>query len=213
MSEQALAEFAAWQDTHPPTEYFRYPEIEMVVLPGGRPPERKSPEAIGYDVYARAIVSETEMDLENDRLRKTLFDFRNVPDSATLQEHIVPDSDDPDEWAYVLHPGDHALIGVGFATALPATMMYWLTPRSGLSMRRLTLTNAPGTIDPDYRGEAGALLVNQSDNDFLLRHHMRVAQAVFCPVYLPRLILRDSIDELSPTVRSGDGFGSTGMLG
>lgn len=185
--------------------------IEIVVLPGGRMPERKSDGAIGYDVYARAIVSETEHDEYDDRLRKTLFDFENVPDSAWLQEHIVQDPDSENKWAYVLRPGEHVLIGVGFATALPENMLYWLTPRSGLSMKRLTLTNAPGTIDPDYRGEAGALLVNQSENDFLLQHNSRIAQAVFCPVYLPEMAVKQALDDLGKTNRAGGGFGSTGI--
>lgn len=113
-------------------------------------------------------------------VKEYYFDFEQVPGSAWLQEHIIPDPDDQDKWAYVLRPGEHVLIGVGFAMALPDNMMYWLTPRSGLSMKRLTLTNAPGTIDPDYRGESGALLVNQSQGDFLIQHNTRIAQLYFC---------------------------------
>lgn len=187
------------------------PEIDISVLPGGKMPERKTEGAIGYDVYARAIVSETEQDEYDDRLRKTVFDFHEVPESAWLQEHIIPDPDNNEKWAYVLRPGEHILIGVGFATALPSDMLYWLTPRSGLSMKRLTLTNAPGTVDPDYRGEAGALLVNQSENDFMLQHHTRIAQALFAPVFLPRFAIKHSLDELGKTNRSGGGFGSTGL--
>jgi dUTP pyrophosphatase len=92
-------------------------------------------------------------------------------------------------------------------------MMIWLTPRSGLSMRRLTLTNAPGTIDPDYRGEAGALLVNESGDDFVLQHHTRIAQVIFCPVFLPELAIKETVDDLEKTQRAGGGFGSTGLLG
>lgn len=187
-------------------------EIDITVLPGGKLPERKSDGAIGYDVYARAIVSETEQDDFDDRLRKTVFDFHTVPSSPWLQEHIIPDPDNEDKWAYVLRPGEHVLIGVGFATALPEDMLYWLTPRSGLSMKRLTLTNAPGTVDPDYRGEAGALLVNQSENDFILQHHARIAQAVFCPVWLPKMAIKETLDDLGKTDRSGGGFGSTGIV-
>jgi len=187
--------------------------VELVVLPGGRMPERKSDGAIGYDVYSRAIVSETEKDSVDERLRKTVFDFHNVPDSVWLQEHIVRDPEDENKWAYILRPKEHVLIGVGFATAMPGNMMYWLTPRSGLSMKRLTLTNAPGTVDPDYRGEAGALLVNNSEDDFLLQHNIRIAQAVFCPVYLPEICIRASIDDLGETIRSGGGFGHTGLHG
>ena len=185
--------------------------IDIHVLEGGKMPERKTDGAIGYDVYARAIVSETEKDPFDDRLRRTEFDFHTVPGSAWLQEHIIPDPDDADKWAYVLRPGEHVLIGVGFATALPPNMLYWLAPRSGLSMKRLTLTNAPGTVDPDYRGEAGALLVNQSEADFVLQHETRIAQAVFAPVYLPIMIGKASINELGETARAGGGFGSTGL--
>lgn len=187
--------------------------IDIAVLAGGRLPERKTDGAIGYDVYARAIVSETEKDPYEPLLRKTEFDFYTVPIAASLQEHIIPDPEEADMWAYVLHPGEHILIGVGFATALPHNMMMWLTPRSGLSMKRLTLTNAPGTIDPDYRGEAGALLVNQSEVDFTLRHNTRIAQVVFCPVYLPSLAVAETLHELGNTNRSGEGFGSTGLHG
>ncbi len=177
-------------------------------------PERKTDGAIGYDVYARVIVAEDgRMDPDDNRLRQTLFDFETVPEGASLQEHIVPDPDDKSRWAYQLEPGDHCLVGVGFATALQDDMLYWLTPRSGLSMRRITLTNAPGTVDPDYRGEAGALLVNQSDEAFILQKHSRIAQAVFAPVFLPQLVEVDTIDKLGQTKRSGGGFGSTGLHG
>lgn len=186
--------------------------VDIWVLPGGRKPERKSPGAIGFDTYCRALVSETEKDENDSRLRKTIFDFKNVPGNPWLQEHIVPDPNNQNKWAYNLRPGEHVLIGVGFATAFE-DMMYWLTPRSGLSMQRLTLTNAPGTVDPDYRGEAGALLVNQSEKDYLIKQDMRIAQAVFCPVYIPELIERETIDELGSTERGGGGFGSTGLYG
>jgi dUTP pyrophosphatase len=185
--------------------------IDIFVLPGGRSPERKTGGAIGYDVYARALVSRTKQDKIDPRFRKTLFDFQMRPKNAWMRQHIRRDPDDREKLAFKLKPGEHVLIGVGFSTALPDRMMIWLTPRSGLSMRRLTLTNAPGTIDPDYRGEAGALLVNQSKKDFLLQHQMRIAQIVFCPVYLPELAIKASMDELGDTTRSGGGFGSTGL--
>lgn len=188
--------------------------IQACVLPGGKMPERKTEGAIGYDTYARAIVAEDgRVDERDDRLRKTLFDFVSIPPEASLQEHIVPDPANPELWAYELRPGDHCLIGVGFATALPDSMLYWLTPRSGLSMKRLTLTNAPGTVDPDYRGEAGALLVNQSSESFLVQRHARIAQAVFAPIFLPEIVEVSTIDDLGQTERAGGGFGSTGTLG
>lgn len=189
-------------------------KIDMHVLPGGRKPERKSGGAAGYDVYARALVNEFgETDPRDSRLRRTEFDFFTVPESPEMQEHIIPDPDSDEKWAYILHPDEHVLIGAGFATALPYSMFYWLTPRSGLSMKRLTLTNAPGTVDADYRGEAGLLLVNNSESDFLLQHHTRIAQALFVPVLFPEFVGRASLDELGHTDRSGGGFGSTGLHG
>ena len=185
--------------------------IDIYVLPGGRLPERKSDGAIGYDVYARALVSQKKQDKSDPRVRKTLFDFHKPPKNAWYRSHMRRDPDDRNKLAFVLRPKEHVLIGVGFATALPDHMMFWLTPRSGLSMARLTLNNAPGTVDPDYRGEAGALLVNQSRKDFILQHQTRIAQVVFCPVYLPELAIKLSMDELGDTTRSGGGFGSTGI--
>lgn len=193
---------------------FEYPTppIDIVALPGGKIPQRKTEGAAGYDVYARALVNEYgEMDPDDNRLRRTEFDFMNVPSSPSMQEHIIPDPDNKEAWAYVLRPDEHVLIGAGFATALPTSMFYWLTPRSGLSMKRLTLTNAPGTVDSDYRGEAGLLLVNQSDKDFTLQRHARIAQAVFVAVLFPHFNVRNSVDELGATERGGGGFGSTGL--
>src|SRR5690606_8166985 len=108
----------------------RESQIEICVLPGGRMPERKTEGAIGYDLYARAIVAEDgRVDPCDDRLRLALFDFETIPDSASIQEHVVPDPDNADCWAYNLEPEEHCLVGVGFATALPEDMLYWLTPR------------------------------------------------------------------------------------
>ncbi len=96
---------------------------------------------------------------------RVTFDFENIPNKH-LRKTIFKDPEYTSKLAYKLKPGKHVLIGTGIATAIPRYMLMWLLPRSGLSMSRLTLTNAPGTIDPDYRGEPGALLVNQSKNTF-----------------------------------------------
>jgi dUTP pyrophosphatase len=186
-------------------------KVPIFLLKGGRPPERKSAGAIGYDVYTRALVSETDKDPDDGRFRKTIFDFQTMPDEEELREHIIADPEDSSKLAYVLRPTEHVLIGIGFAMAFQNDMMCWLTPRSGLSMQRLTLTNAPGTLDPDYRGEAGALLVNNSTKDFTLRHETRIAQVIFCPVILPELAIMATMEDLGDTPRSGGGFGSTGL--
>jgi dUTPase len=106
--------------------------VGFVVLPGGRLPERKSKSAAGYDMYARALVSEAEQDEHDARLRKALFNFCDVPSTPSLQEHIVYDPDDETKWAYVLRPGEHVLIGVGVAVKMEEDVFFWLTPRPAL---------------------------------------------------------------------------------
>lgn len=154
------------------------PKIKIHVLPGGRMPERKTEGAIGFDVFLRAVVSPSEMDLENPVLRKTLFDFKNIPqDNPYVERHIVVSpTDKGNESVYQMEPRESVLVGIGFITELVFPMFYWVAPRSGLASRwGITVTNAPGTVDPDYRGEAGVLVKNENDHPFLLKKDMRIA--------------------------------------
>lgn len=186
------------------------PDILMDVLPGGKMPERKTEGAIGFDVYCRAIVSRTEMDEENINLRKTLFDFHNMPADPDLRRRVVGREGD-DVLGLRFHKGESNVIGVGFRTAMPLPMFFWLAPRSGLAMRGISLSNTPGTVDPDYRGEAGALLVNhQSDAPFDLYPNQRIAQVIFALALIPPVRIANE-GELPETVRGAGGFGSTGM--
>lgn len=187
--------------------------LRIAVLPGGKMPRRMSEGAIGYDVYLRAIVSPYEMDSCEPLLRRTIFDFIDVPDSASLQEHIMPDPDHADKWAYELRPGESVLGGTGFATEMDLPLFYWVAPRSGLaSKHRITLTNAPGTVDPDYRGEAGVVIVNESDRPFILQHATRIAQIIFMKAEIVEFKLVESIQDLIISERSAGGFGSTGLM-
>ncbi len=81
-------------------------------------------------------------------------------------------------------------------------------PRSGLALKHgVTLVNTPGTIDSDYRGPVGVILVNLGDGPFVINHGERIAQLVIAPVVLAEF---EAVDVLSDTVRGAGGFGSTG---
>lgn len=189
--------------------------VRIFVLPGGKMPERKSAGAVGFDVFANTIVSPTLMDESTPYLRRPLFDFRS--DGSGLEGYnkvfISRKSDNPDyPWEYGLLPTKHALIGIGYCIKMPFGMFTWLTPRSGLSTKyHISLSNGPGTIDPDYNGEAGADLVNGSQEIFWICHGMRIAQIIFQWALFPNLTQVSSHDELGQSERGSGGFGSTGL--
>jgi dUTP pyrophosphatase len=108
----------------------------------------------------------------------------------------------------VVAPGARALVPTGLAVALPEGFELQLRPRSGLALRDgLTLLNAPGTIDADYRGEIGVIVINHGHAPVTIAHGMRVAQLVLAPV--TRLVW-DERAALDGTARGAGGFGSTG---
>jgi dUTP pyrophosphatase len=190
------------------------PEVRIHPLPGSIFPERKTNGAIGFDVGLRAIVSSWEMDPEKPYLRKTLFDFKTMPADPGMRGHVLQErgASDPSELVYRLFPGESVTGGVGFVTAMPFPMFYWDTPRSGLASKwRITLGNAPGTVDPDYRGEAGVVIKNESREAYHLKHNMRIAQCIFSFALIPNLIVVPKYEDLPITLRGAGGFGSTGI--
>ena len=190
------------------------PPVKIHLLPGGKMPEMKTAGAIGFDVAIRAVVSPNEMDPHNPVLRKTLFDFENVPkDNPYVERHIiVVPSQAGNLMAYQIEAGESVLVGIGFLTEMEWPMFYWVAPRSGLAAKwGITVTNAPGTVDPDYRGEAGVLVYNRNPHPFLLHKDMRIAQIIFQSAIIPDFIRVDSPEELSGTSRGVGGFGSTGI--
>jgi dUTP pyrophosphatase len=191
-----------------------FPNIRIFILPGGIMPERKTVEAEGFDVSLRAVVSPFHMDPDNKLLRKIIFDFINIPkDDLETQGRIeLAPTDNGNEMAYRIGPGESVLVGVGFVVEMPFPVFHWVTPRSGLAAKwNITINNAPGTVDSDYRGEAGVLIKNNNDKPYLLKKDMRIAQILFQRATIPNLILVDSYDELSNTSRGIGGFGSTGL--
>jgi len=108
----------------------------------------------------------------------------------------------------VISPRERVLIPTGFSLALPSSVEAQIRPRSGLALKNgVTVLNAPGTIDSDYRGEISILLINHGSEPFLIKRGDRVAQMVFAQVTQPRLV---EVKNLSKTVRGEGGYGSTG---
>ncbi|MFO1117575.1 MAG: dUTP diphosphatase [Beijerinckiaceae bacterium] len=108
----------------------------------------------------------------------------------------------------ILAPGERKLIPTGFSIELPAGFEAQVRPRSGLAFNHgVTVLNAPGTIDSDYRGEIKVLLVNFGQSDWSVERGMRIAQLVVAPVVQARVSL---VDVLQSTERGQGGFGSTG---
>ena len=114
----------------------------------------------------------------------------------------------PADKPVTLSPGTRALIPTGVAIALPPGHEAQVRPRSGLAARHgLTVLNAPGTIDADYRGEVQVLLINLGSEAVAITRGMRIAQLVIAPVTRATLSEAQSLDE---TQRGKSGFGSTG---
>jgi dUTP pyrophosphatase len=108
-------------------------------------------------------------------------------------------------------PGERVLIPTGLTIALPPGYELQVRPRSGLALRHgITLPNTPGTIDEDYRGEIGIILLNTGVETFVVERGARVAQAVLAPV--SRAVWQE-VPSLDTTERNAGGFGSTGGLG
>lgn len=113
------------------------------------------------------------------------------------------------EDAVTIAPGARKLVPTGIAIALPEGFEAQVRPRSGLAMRHgITVLNAPGTIDADYRGEVGVLLINHGTETFTVERGMRIAQMVVAPV--AHIVWAESA-ELPTSERGASGFGSTGF--
>jgi dUTP pyrophosphatase len=124
--------------------------------------------------------------------------------AAGLDLHAAVPEDSP----VILSPGQRALVPTGISMALPEGYEAQVRPRSGLASKHgITVLNAPGTIDADYRGEISVLLINHGDAPFAIRRGERIAQMVIASVLRAELVPTIS---LSSTERGGGGFGSTG---
>ncbi|MEX2129272.1 MAG: dUTP diphosphatase [Xanthobacteraceae bacterium] len=115
----------------------------------------------------------------------------------------------PEDAPIVLAPGERAAISTGLQLAIPAGFEGQVRPRSGLALKNaVTVLNAPGTIDADYRGEVKVILVNLGAEAFTVTRGMRIAQLVFAPVMRATM---EKVQSLDATARGEGGFGSTGV--
>ena len=147
---------------------------------------------------------------------KIILDVQRLPHGAglPLPEHatelaagvyLVAAIDD----TITLTPGERQIIPTGLAIALPPGYEAQIRPRSGLAAKNgITLVNSPGTIDADYRGEIGVILINQGQESFTVERGMRIAQMVVAPV---TGFTWNEQEELGTTDRGAGGFGSTGI--
>jgi dUTP pyrophosphatase len=149
-------------------------------------------------------------------MTKIILDVRRLPNGAglPLPEPATELSAGVDLVAAVddsitLEPGERQIIPTGLAIALPPGYEAQIRPRSGLAAKNgITLVNSPGTIDADYRGEIGAILVNLGQETFTVERGMRIAQMVVAPVIG---FTWNEQTELGTTDRGTGGFGSTGV--
>ena len=109
---------------------------------------------------------------------------------------------------FTLHPGERALVPTGLAVEIPPGFEAQVRPRSGLALRHgIALVNSPGTIDADYRGEIGVILINLGAEPFTVRSGERIAQMVFARCERAEFL---EVEELGESGRGTGGFGHTG---
>ena len=110
--------------------------------------------------------------------------------------------------AHCLDSGEYFLVPTGIEIEMPLGFEAQIRPRSGLAVKHgITILNAPGTIDADYRGEISVVLINFGKEKFIIEPSMRIAQVIFSKIIKPKFLLAN---KLHPTSRSCNGFGSTG---
>lgn len=108
-----------------------------------------------------------------------------------------------------LAPMQRILVRTGLRVAVPPGYEMQIRPRSGLALKHgISLVNTPGTIDSDYRGPVGVLLINLGSESFVIRHGARIAQAVVAPVVQAGFVVAEVLDD---SARGAGGFGSTGV--
>jgi dUTP pyrophosphatase len=134
--------------------------------------------------------------------------------SMSMPQYMTPGASGMDLFAYLetevtLEPGERKMIPTGIAVAIPEGFEGQVRPRSGLAIQKgIGIVNGPGTIDSDYRGEIGVLLINFGKEPFTIRNGERIAQMVISQVFRATL---EEVDDLPATQRQGGGFGHTGI--
>ena len=145
------------------------------------------------------------MKVQIERLEN--FQGLNMPEYATQLSAGV-DLEAALDQDITLAPGERTLVPTGLAIALPPGYEAQIRPRSGLAYKHgITVLNAPGTIDADYRGEVKAIIANLGSENFVISRGMRIAQMV---IARHEQVTWDQVETLDDTARGAGGFGSTG---
>lgn len=137
-----------------------------------------------------------------------------IEEGASLPEYASTGAAGADVKAFIkeeitLKPGHSVLIPTGLRFAIPHGFEIQVRPRSGLALKnQITVLNTPGTIDSDYRGELGVILINHGTELFIIKPGMRIAQLVFAPVLQGLYIAAETLEA---TLRGAGGFGHTGV--
>ncbi|HNY16642.1 MAG TPA: dUTP diphosphatase [Treponemataceae bacterium] len=136
-----------------------------------------------------------------------------VKEGGTLPEYKTPGASGADAFAFLegpvaIGPGERRLIPTGVSVEIPEGFEIQVRPRSGLALKYgVTVLNAPGTVDSDYRGEIGVVLINHGGEPFTVNHGDRIAQFVVCAVPASAF---ERVDSIGETDRGSGGYGSTG---
>lgn len=136
-----------------------------------------------------------------------------VPDEGQCPHYASEEAAGADARAHltealILEPGSSVLVPTGLKLAIPAGYEIQVRPRSGLALKhQVSVLNTPGTIDSDYRGEIGVIIINHGKAPFIIEPNMRIAQFVLSKVYRARFVIHE---ELVGSTRGEGGFGSTG---
>lgn len=118
----------------------------------------------------------------------------------------------PEEKSITLKASSRGKISTGLKVIIPEGFEIQVRPRSGLAFKNgVSLTNTPGTIDSDYRGELQVLIINHGDEDFVINHNDRIAQAVIAPVWQADFTEISEMPDENTNTRGTGGFGSTGV--
>ena len=144
----------------------------------------------------------------------TTIQIKRLSNSVSIPRYETPGSSGMDIAAHIendviINPGEKALVSTGFSLAIPRGYEVQIRPRSGLAAKKnITVLNTPGTIDADYRGEIGVILINLSSEEFVIEDGERIAQIVITKHEQAEWI---EVEILDASERGAGGFGSTGV--
>lgn len=162
------------------------------------------------------LISKKKFNMENTlESLKTTIKFRNTSNNPDPEYAYLMDSGF-DIRANITHPVtlvpmERRLIKTGLHIEIPEMYELQVRPRSGLALKHgITVLNTPGTVDSGYINEIGVILVNLSNETYVIKHGDRIAQAVFVPVIKSIFFDFEKVDSLKETDRNMSGFGSTG---